>query len=68
MPVLLVIPARYASSRYPGKAVLEEARESFANTVLPRDFDTIDVPYPDRGTPQVLRWDRETQSPVPVTL
>lgn len=58
----------HLSSRYPASAIRDEARAVLPGTVVPRDFDTIDVPYPERGTPQVLRWDREAGAPVPVTI
>ena len=35
----------------------DEARAIFPDTVLPRDFDTIDIPYPERGEPELVRWD-----------
>lgn len=47
----------HVSSRYAGREVLDEARETFARTVLPRDFDAIDVPFPERGEPELVRWD-----------
>jgi hypothetical protein len=29
--------------------------------VLPRDFDTIDIPFAERGRPELQRWsDRDT--------
>ena len=31
------------------------AREVFANTVVPRDFDTIELPLPERGAPELRR-------------
>jgi hypothetical protein len=35
----------------------------FAATVLPRDFDTIEIPFPERGGPELIRWkDREEES------
>jgi ribonuclease Z len=46
----------HLSSRYVASALEKEAREVFANTVLPRDFDTIEVPYPERGEPELVRW------------
>lgn len=58
----------HVSSRYPASAIRDEAREVLSGTVVPRDFDTIDVPYAERGEPQVLRWDREAGAPVPVTI
>ena len=28
----------------------------FERTVVPRDFDVIEVPYRERGEPQLVRW------------
>lgn len=33
-----------------------EAREIFPRTVAVRDFDTIEVPLPDRGAPALVSW------------
>ncbi len=44
------------STRYPVGQLRDEARAVFAQTVLPRDFDTIEVPFPERGRPQLIRW------------
>jgi ribonuclease Z len=35
--------------------VKREAREHFEDTVVPRDFDIIDIPLPERGAPALLR-------------
>jgi ribonuclease Z len=43
------------STRYPVSALRDEAREVFPNTVAPRDFDTIEIPFPERGRPQLVR-------------
>jgi ribonuclease Z len=48
----------HLSSRYFGPEVAREAREIFPNTVVPRDFDAIEVPYPDaegREGPELVR-------------
>ncbi len=45
----------HVSARYAGAELREEAREVFAATELPRDFDTIDIPLPDRGEPHLVR-------------
>jgi ribonuclease Z len=45
----------HLSSRYVASVLEKEARTVFANTVLPRDFDTIEVPYPERGEPELVR-------------
>ncbi len=29
----------------------------FPNSVVPRDFDSIEVPFPERGDPALVRWD-----------
>lgn len=47
----------HLSARYNGKEIRDEARAVFADTVVPRDFDTIDVPLPERGGPELVRWD-----------
>ncbi len=44
----------HLSSRYFGPDVADEARELFPNTVVPRDFDTIEVPLPERGDPELV--------------
>jgi ribonuclease Z len=44
------------SSRYPAARLREEARAVFDATVLPRDFDTIEIPFPERGGPELIRW------------
>jgi ribonuclease Z len=49
----------HVSTRYAGGELLDEARATFAATELPRDFDTIEVPFPERGGPELLRWGSE---------
>jgi ribonuclease Z len=44
----------HASSRYNVSKVLTEAREAFPNTVAPRDFDLVEIPFPERGEPQLI--------------
>ena len=39
----------HLSTRYFPRDVRDEARAVFANTVVPRDFDSIEVPFPERG-------------------
>ena len=45
----------HLSSRYFGPEIVREAREIFPETVVPRDFDVIDVPFAERGTPQLVK-------------
>jgi ribonuclease Z len=46
----------HISSRYGGRELREEARATVAATELARDFDTIDVPFPERGGAALERW------------
>lgn len=53
----------HISMRYPGGDLREEARSLFVNAEAPRDFDTIDVPFPEKGPAQLIRWsDRRRES------
>jgi ribonuclease Z len=45
----------HVSTRYFGHQVVEEARELFPATVVPRDFDVIDIPFRERGAPELVR-------------
>ena len=44
------------SSRYAGGELRDEARAVFAATEAPRDFDTIELPFPERGGATLVRW------------
>ncbi len=46
----------HVSSRYVGSELRDEACAVFAATVAPRDFDTIEVPFPERGPARLVRW------------
>jgi ribonuclease Z len=45
----------HVSARYAGRELRAQARAVFEHTELPRDFDTIEIPLPDRGEPQLVR-------------
>ncbi|HTO25535.1 MAG TPA: hypothetical protein VMJ49_06505, partial [Gaiellaceae bacterium] len=45
----------HVSTRYFGPELAREAREIFPETVVPRDFDVIEVPFPDRGPPHLVK-------------
>lgn len=51
----------HLSTRYLPREVREEAREVFSNTVVPRDFDEIAVPFPERGEPALAKAEREPE-------
>jgi ribonuclease Z len=46
----------HLSSRYGGGELRDEARAVFAATEAARDFDTIHVPFPERGAAMLERW------------
>jgi ribonuclease Z len=46
-----MLALNHVSPRYGGREVREEARTAFDNTVVPRDFDRIEIPFPERGEP-----------------
>jgi ribonuclease Z len=45
----------HLSNRYFGPEIAREAREIFPDTVVPRDFDVVEVPFPERGVPQLIK-------------
>lgn len=54
----------HISPRYGGKEVRDEARAAFENTVVPRDFDRIELPFPERGEPALVKVsEREVVGP-----
>jgi ribonuclease Z len=46
----------HISTRYAGGELRAQARAVFAETEAPRDFDTIEIPFPERGAPTLVRW------------
>jgi len=60
----------HLSNRYFGPDVAREARAVFAETVVPRDFDVVEIPFPERGLPRLVKGgalppERERAAPVP---
>jgi ribonuclease Z len=49
----------HLSTRYFPRDVRDEARAIFLSTVVPRDFDAIEVPFPERGEPALVKAERE---------
>ena len=45
----------HISSRYAGGELRDEARVVFPATEAPRDFDTIEVPFPERGGAKLVQ-------------
>jgi ribonuclease Z len=59
----------HLSNRYFGPEVAREARTIFPETVVPKDFDVIDVPFPERGSPRLIKGgvSRHREEQVPET-
>jgi ribonuclease Z len=49
----------HLSTRYGGREIRDEARAIFERTEVPRDFDTIEVPFAEKGEPELHRWEPE---------
>ena len=47
----------HLSTRYFTRDIRDEARAVFPDTLVPRDFDTIEVPFPERGDPHLVKED-----------
>jgi ribonuclease Z len=45
----------HLSNRYFGPEIAQEAREVFPETVVPRDFDVVEIPFSERGTPHLVK-------------
>jgi ribonuclease Z len=58
----------HVSGRYSGHELMREAQGIFAETVVPRDFDVVEVPFAERGAPRLVergaRQRRAEQTPV----
>ncbi len=52
----------HVSTRHPLGLLRDEARAVFTPTVVPRDFDTIEIPFAERGEPTLVRWDAAPQA------
>ena len=56
----------HLSTRHFPREIREEARAVFPNTIVPRDFEAIEIPFPERGPPALATWKVEPE-PEPVT-
>ena len=52
----------HLSTRFFPREIREEAQAIFADTVVPRDFDGIDVPFPERGAPVLVKHAAENDA------
>jgi ribonuclease Z len=46
----------HITGRHAGGELREEARTVFGATEVPRDFDTIEIPFPERGAPRLVHF------------
>ena len=55
----------HISPRYSGGEVRDEARAArFDNVIVPRDFDRVEIPFPERGEPVHIRASDRPPQPV----
>jgi ribonuclease Z len=45
----------HVSTRYFGRELVEEAQAVFPDVVCPRDFDILELPFPERGAPRLVK-------------
>ena len=57
----------HLSARYFGPEIAREARDVFPETVVPRDFDVIEIPFPERGLPTLVKGGALQPAPEPVS-
>ncbi len=50
-----LLALNHLSNRYFGSEVAREAQAIFPDTVVPRDFDVVDLPFPERGPPELVK-------------
>jgi len=59
-----LLALNHLSSRYFGSEVSDEARAVFPATVVPRDFDLIEIPFAERGEPELRKGGADGGRPV----
>ena len=45
----------HLSTRYGGREIKEEARSVFPDAIVPRDFDVVEIPFPEKGAARAAR-------------
>ena len=53
----------HLSTRYFPREIRDEARAVFERTIVPRDFDAVDVPFPERGEPELIKAGAHAETP-----
>ena len=57
-----VLALVHLSTRHSAADCKAEARAVFPHAEVPRDFDTIEVPFPERGPAQLVRWSERVRT------
>ena len=60
-----LLALNHVSPRHGPDDLRAEAREVFDSTIVPRDFDRVEIPFPERGDPVHVRAPRGGPSPPP---
>lgn len=47
----------HLSSRIMPRDARTEAEAVFPHVAVPKDFDSVEIPFPERGRPRLIRWD-----------
>ncbi|MBA2793828.1 MAG: ribonuclease Z [Thermoleophilaceae bacterium] len=55
-----MLAINHLSPRRPSRELRDEARAVFERTILPHDFDRVEVPFPERGPPIHVKGDART--------
>ena len=55
----------HLSTRYAGRELRDEARAIHPNTEVPRDFDTIEIPLPEKGDAELVHWNHANATAAP---
>jgi ribonuclease Z len=56
---VVLLALHHISPRYGGGEIRREARTVFPNTIVPHDFDRVEIPLPERGEPVHVRAGEE---------
>jgi ribonuclease Z len=64
LALVRLLALTHVSPRYFGPELAEEAQAIFPDTVVPRDFDVIEVPFAERGAPELV--ERGARPPRPM--
>jgi ribonuclease Z len=60
-----LLALNHVSPRYGPRELREEARAVFEATIVPRDFDRVEIPFPERGQPVHVKAERAPAPPPP---